>query len=198
VLATAALDARAARRVTAAAIAAALQGVLYWLIVHEAVGPAALPTSTPLEITILQTARRLRPATIPRKRRQRVPQRQTVLRKKVPAAKAAPHAPVDWPQAVEAEVRAAEARSRGPHIVRFGFPQEPAPTPTAPAFGWDYAHTHRIVPLPHGGMIINLSDHCFINVWVPIALCLLGKLPVNGHLFDHLHDPRDPHEDELP
>ena len=60
-LASAAWDARVPRRITAAAIAAALQGVFYWLILHEAIEPTPLRSLTPLQVTIFQAARRSRP-----------------------------------------------------------------------------------------------------------------------------------------
>lgn len=210
---TAALGARGGRRVAAAAIAVALQGVFYWLILHETVEPTALPASTPLEVTLFAaTMRRVQPATLPRKRRQRVPPRRALRKREVlppsssvaqpitlpPTVKPAPHAPIDWQQAMQGEVRAQESRSRAKKL-QFGFPQPPPADPAAPPeLGWDYAHTHRIVPLPHGGMIINFSERCSINVWYPIPLCQFGKLPVNGHLFDHLHDPGSDRPGALP
>lgn len=209
-LATAALDARAARRVAAAAIAAALQGVFYWLILHEAVGPTALPAAAPLEVTILQTVRRLKPALLSRKRRR--PPRQVGQRREFPpqaeatepttlprAVKPAPHPRADWSRAIPAEVRAEESGSRAGKF-RFGFPRQSAPVPAAPEFGWDYAATHRLVPLPRGGILLSLNDHCALVIYGFIFLpgCRIGRIPANGELFDHMHDRRDEGSGSLP
>lgn len=206
-LATAALDARVARRVVVAAIAAALQGVFCWLILREAVEPIALPAPRPLEVTILQTVSRVRPAKQPRKHRRRTARQQAAPR--APGAqpppradltnavtlprpaKPAQHAPVDWQRAMQGEVRAEESRSRARQL-RFGFPRQSASAPATPRFGWDYASTHRLEALPQGGMLINLNDHCAL-VFYGLMLfpgCRIGRIPANGHLFDHMRDRR--------
>lgn len=199
-----------ARRATAAAIAVALQGVFYFLILHETIEKRVQPGQTPLEATLFQTPR-LRPAKLPRKHVSSTPWRLAPRRNEVPravppvaprpispthAAKPAPHAPVDWRRAIQGEVQAEESVSRKKKI-DFGFPQAPQ-GPHAPSeFGWDYAPTHRIVALPHGGMIINFSERCFINLWYPIPMCR-GKEPANGHLFDNLKGPWNDRTDGLP
>jgi len=198
--ATAASDARAAPRVTAAAIAAALQGVFYWLILHEAVGPPAPPASTPLEVTILQAGRRLEPALPPLKRRR---SRQEAKRRKVPppaaamqpitlpqTVKPARHPPIDWPRAMQREAHA-EALRPPARRLRFGFPRQAAPAAAVPEFGWDYASTHRLQALPQGGMLLNLNDHCALVIYGFIfPFCRIGRIPVNGRLFDHMRDRR--------
>ncbi|MGH8294621.1 MAG: hypothetical protein ACRETZ_03850 [Steroidobacteraceae bacterium] len=201
----------AGRRVVAAAIALAFQGVFYWLILHETLEPTAAPKSTPLEVSISTATSRPRPAPLTRKRRRPTLTARPPIQKAVsPAAapieqpttvprlaKPAPHAPIDWRQGIQGEVRAEQSRSR-PRKLDFGFPHERAAVSPAPAFGWDYAHTHRIVPLPHGGMIINFSDRCSINVWFPIPFCRFGKIPANGHLFDDMHDSTSDRPGGLP
>lgn len=202
--ATAALDARVARRVVVAAVAAALQGIFWWLILREAVEPIALPGQRPLEVTILQTVSRFRPAKQPRKHRQRTPRLQVAPRVEAPrrvaltnpitlpqAVNAAPHAPVDWQRAMQGEVRAEESHSRAGKV-RFGFPRQPVPAPATPKFGWDYASTHRLEALPRGGILINLNDHCAL-VFYGLMLfpgCRIGRIAVNGHLFDRMRDRR--------
>ena len=195
-LAAAAWDARALRRVTAAAIAAALQGVFYWLILHEAIGPTDLPAAMPLEVTILQAAKRLEPAT-PARERQRPRQvaRRRVQRSAQPVTLPGPverarHPPIDWSRALQGEVHAPKLRAPAQKL-RFGFPRRSAPVPAAPEFGWDYASTHRLEALPQGGMLLNLNDRCAIVIYGFIfPFCRIGRIPVNGHLFDHMHDRR--------
>lgn len=209
--ATAALDARAGRRIVAAGIATALQGVFYWLILREAVQPTQLPISIPLEVTIFQATRRARPATLPPRRQPEVPRRQATPTKQASsvrqpsplaetaqpitpprAAEPAPHTPIDWQQAMQSEVRAQESAARTRRL-QFGFPRSPPPGPAAPAeFGWYYAATHRMEPLRGGGTIINLTDRCMIVIYVlPIPVCRMGDLPPpNGRLFDHMRDRR--------
>lgn len=204
-LATAALDARVARCVVAAAIAAALQGIFCWLILREAVEPIALPGPRPLDVTMLQTVSRLRPANQPRKHRPRIPRQQVAPRVEAPrrveltnpitlpqVVNTAPHAPIDWQRAMHGEVRAEESRS-GAGKVRFGFPRQATRARAAPEFGWDYASTHRWVALPRGGILINLNDHCAL-VFYGLMLfpgCRIGRIPANGQLFDHMRDRRN-------
>lgn len=198
--APAAWDARAGRRVIAAAIAAALQAVFYCLILQDAVEPTASQTSTPLEIVMLQTVRRFGPTASPLGRWAEMPRRLPAPQE-VPLPPAitapvtpprtagpAPHAPVDWQRAMQGEVG---ARSRAPTgKLQFGFPRSSPPGPAAPpAFGWDYAHTHRLVALPEGGMLINLTDRCALVLYgFLFPVCRIGKMPANGQLFEHLHD----------
>jgi hypothetical protein len=208
--APAAWDARAGRRVVAAAIASALQVAFYFLILQDAVEPTAPQASTPLEITMLQTVRRFSPTASPLKRRAEMPRRlpapqEVPLPPAITApvtplrtAEPAPHAPVDWRRAIQGAVR---AQSRSPAgKLQFGFPRSPPPGPGAPpAFGWDYAHTHRLVALPEGGMLINVTDRCalvFYGFLFPV--CKIGKMPANGQLFEHLHDRRSEPPSGLP
>lgn len=209
-LATAALDARVPRRVTAAAIAAALQGVFYWLILREAIEPTALQSPIPIEVTIFEAARRPYPATAPGRRPHPAPRR--LIRKSEAAPPAArpitlppaltptpaPGATIDWQQAMQREVRARDF-APPPGKLEFGFPRRPAAIPTAPRFGWDDARTHRVQQLPEGGLLINLNDRCAVVLYVlPIPVCKIGHIPVDGGLFDHLRDRRAERADGLP
>lgn len=210
-LATAAWDARAGRRAVAAAVAAALQAAFYWLILQDAIAPTAPPSATPLEITLLQTARRLTPAApspigrreIPRPLAPReIPLPPAIIAPitapKARALERVPHAPVDWQQAIRDEVRA-QAHS-APSRLQFGFPRSPPQGPAAPpAFGWDYARTHRLEELPEGGTLINLTDRCALVVYVLlIPVCKIGRMPANGLLFEHIHDRRSAPPSGLP
>jgi hypothetical protein len=60
-----------------------------------------------------------------------------------------------------------------------------------PAFGWDYAHTHRITPLEGGGFVVALNDRCSIAILpLPMIGCSVGrKPPANGDLFKYMHPP---------
>ena len=64
------------------------------------------------------------------------------------------------------------------------------PLPPAPHFRWDYAATHRVIPNPGGGLIVNLSDRCAIAIVFPLVLgqCSIGKIEAHGDLFDHMYD----------
>lgn len=228
-LAMAARNARTARRIASAALALALQGVFYWLMLHEAVEPTVLRSSKPLQVIIFETARRLYPATLPRKRRRPLSSRRAVRRDEVhpallpiaakpiaaqpitvepisvrpiglpPAANAAAHPPPDWQHEIQREARLQDAQAPAGQI-RFGFPEAPASAPSAPEFGWDYAHTHRLQPLSGGGMLINLNDHCALVIYglMFVPGCRIGRIPANGRLFDHLHDRRDDGPGALP
>jgi hypothetical protein len=208
--APAAWDARAGRRAVAAAAAAALQGAFYWLILQGALEPTARRNSTSLEVTIPRTVGRFMPTASPLRRRPegRRP-RAAPHEAALPAAITAPitppqaampvaHARVDWRQAMRDEAR---AQPRSPaRRLQFGFPQSPpAGPPAPPAFGWDYAHTHRLVALPAGGMLINVTDRCalvFYGFLIPV--CKIGKMPANGQLFEHLHERRSAPPGALP
>jgi len=68
-----------------------------------------------------------------------------------------------------------------------------------PQFGWNHAATHRVEELPGGGLLINVNDRCAI-AWVifPFPICRVGKIPVQGDLFQHMKDPAALGEPELP
>jgi hypothetical protein len=208
-LASAAWDARVPRRITAAAIAAALQGVFCWLILHEAIAPTPLRSLTPLQVTIFQAARRSRPVMGRQRPQPGPPHRLTPKREAAsppaaqpitlpPAGRPGPGASIDWQQALRREVRAREL-SPSPGKLEFGLPRRPAAGPTVPRFGWDYARTHRVEPLPEGGLLINLSDRCAVVLYVlPIPVCRIGRIPPDGGLFDHMRDRRSDGPDALP
>ena len=62
----------------------------------------------------------------------------------------------------------------------------------APEFGWDHARTHRVEAMEGGGSILWINDRCFIVMYgmIPFPMCGIGKIPVRGDLFDHLHDQK--------
>lgn len=59
----------------------------------------------------------------------------------------------------------------------------------SPEFGWDRSHTHRVQSMEGGGIVIALNDHCVLVLFpLPFGGCGIGKIPVRGDLFDHMHD----------
>ena len=55
-------------------------------------------------------------------------------------------------------------------------------------FAWDRKHTNRVEALP-SVLLVHLSDHCVLIFFpFPMAFCGIGKIPVRGDLFEHLHD----------
>jgi hypothetical protein len=65
---------------------------------------------------------------------------------------------------------------------------------SAPEFGWDHAHTHRVEALEGGGTLLWINDRCFIVMagMIPFPMCGIGKIPARGDLFDHMRDPKEP------
>jgi len=59
-----------------------------------------------------------------------------------------------------------------------------------PEFGWSYAATHRIEGKP-GALVLNINDRCAVAlVFIfPLAVCKIGRIPANTHLFEHMHEP---------
>lgn len=106
------------------------------------------------------------------------------------AVESATRPPSDWLRAMQGAVRAAESREPAGRL-RFGFPRQPEPAAAVPEFGWDYASTHRLEALPQGGMLINLNDHCALVLYgFLFPVCRIGRIPANGHLFDHMRAGR--------
>ena len=68
--------------------------------------------------------------------------------------------------------------------------------PRTPGIAWDYAATHRLEGGPSGSLIFHVNEHCAVGFWIilPFFGCQIGKIPVRGDLFDHLHDNPDPGE----
>src|SRR5882757_394832 len=67
----------------------------------------------------------------------------------------------------------------------------PGSTDTSkPEFGWSHAATHRIEAKP-GALVVNINDRCAIAlVFIfPFPMCKIGRMPANGNLFEHMHEP---------
>ncbi len=201
-VATAAGDARAARRVTVAAVAVALQGAFYFLILHETVERAVPPGAPPLQVILLQTTVRQRPLRLPRQHERPAssrpsPRRNAVSKAGPQTVEPAPHAPIDWQRGIRAEVREEQSP---PRKLDFGFPQAPQAPKALPEFGWDNARIHRVEPLSGGGTLIHLGDHCVLVIYalMPFPGCEIGRIPANGHLFDGLEGPWNDRTNGLP
>jgi hypothetical protein len=109
-----------------------------------------------------------------------------------------PRAP-DWRAAAEVTaqtnaqdiVEAEDDAARKAAALTSRFKPLPGPRVPGPEFAWDYAHTHRITPLPRGGFVIALNDRCSLAILpLPMIGCSVGrKPPANGNLFMNLHPP---------
>jgi hypothetical protein len=110
-----------------------------------------------------------------------------------------PSAAPDWRAAATAAaqtsaqhiVAAEDDAARKAAALTSRFAPMPGPRVAGPQFAWDYAHTHRLTPLPGGGFVIALNDRCAIAI-VPFPLfgCAVGrKSPPNGDLFKNMHPP---------
>lgn len=56
-------------------------------------------------------------------------------------------------------------------------------------FAWDRSRTHRIEGIEGGGILIHINERCALVLFpLPFAGCGIGKIPVRGDLFEHMHD----------
>ncbi|HXI46964.1 MAG TPA: hypothetical protein VNH39_00140 [Steroidobacteraceae bacterium] len=108
-----------------------------------------------------------------------------------------PAAPIDWNAEAELAIKqhaelamATPPRALDKHGAGADFNGGLGPDRgKKPEFAWDRTHTQRIEPIEGGGMLIRLSDHCVLVVFpLPFVGCGIGKIPVRGDLFDHMHD----------
>ena len=105
----------------------------------------------------------------------------------------------DWRAAAEVTaqtnaqhiVEAEDDAARKAAALTSRFKPLPGPRVRGPEFAWDYAHTHRLTPLPGGGFVIALNDRCAIAILpLPMFGCAVGrKSPPNGDLFKFMHPP---------
>jgi type IV secretory pathway VirB10-like protein len=114
-----------------------------------------------------------------------------------PPAADNPSAPIDWNAEAELAIKqyaelamATPPRALDKHGAGADFNGGLGPDREKKAeFAWDRTHTRRIEPIEGGGMLIRLSDHCVFVVFpLPFVGCGIGKIPVHGDLFDHMHD----------
>jgi len=100
------------------------------------------------------------------------------------------HPAPDWAEELRLAAKNAVAQELAQKRHEMDFAHAYPTTPTKPPqFAWNYAATHRIEALPQGGMLIHLGDNCVLLLLpLPLVGCGIGKHPVNGDLFEHLHD----------
>src|SRR5262249_17166309 len=104
-----------------------------------------------------------------------------------------PSPPIDW--AREAELSASHQMQKDEEARRLAAPfthgfSAQAPVRPAPQFRWNHAQTNRIEPLESGGMLIWLNQRCAVaGVGGLSPFCSIGKIPVQGALFEHMNDP---------
>jgi hypothetical protein len=96
----------------------------------------------------------------------------------------------DWSQELQQAAKDAVAKElqKKKHEADFAhvFPAQPR---KPEQFVWNYAATHRVEAIPQGGILIHLGDHCvLVLIPLPIVGCGIGKIPVNGDLFEHTQD----------
>jgi len=112
-----------------------------------------------------------------------------------PPLPGAPGTAINWTAeataAAERETEGAERRARQAQALA------PKPNPMFAArpkgheFGWDYAATHRVEAGRGGITLIHIGDNCGIALYLLIPMgfgCAVGKPPVRGDLFEHMHD----------
>jgi hypothetical protein len=114
-----------------------------------------------------------------------------------PAAADKNPAPIDWNNEVDlaikqrAELAMAPApRALDKHGAGADLNGGLGPDPKGKVdFGWDHSHTHRVETIEGGGILIHINDRCVLVLFpLPFAGCGIGKIPVRGDLFDHMHD----------
>lgn len=113
---------------------------------------------------------------------------------------------IDWETQADAAVaesaeHAAETGRRASALSRWREHAMPAPwAPHGPQFRWDYAATHRVVVTPGRGIVINISDRCFVFVTglFVLPVCRIGEIPAHGDLFAHMDDVKDPGDASVP
>lgn len=186
-------------RLLAAAVVVALHVVLLRLLLRRTV-PTALPsTEPPLLITIFAPAkprRVVRPHHSSAMSKIRTsPQEHQAPRNVIAqpiaisnVSKIFPRVPINWQQAMHAEVHAFELRSDEQPKVHFGSPKMPTPPEAPYRFPWDEARLHPIVIKP-GAILIHFGDVCTINLTFPIPICHFHT-KANGNLFKHMNNPR--------
>jgi hypothetical protein len=113
------------------------------------------------------------------------------------SAEVKPPAPIDWNAEADLAIRqqaqlalAAAPRALDKHAAGADLNGGLGPDQKQkPEFAWDRSHTHRVESLEGGRILIHINDRCALLLFpLPFASCGIGKIPVRGDLFDHLHD----------
>ncbi len=57
-------------------------------------------------------------------------------------------------------------------------------------FRWNSWRAHRLEVLP-GALVFHINERCMVAIMpFPLPVCVLGKIPVYGDLFEHLKEER--------
>ncbi len=184
------------QRITVIALVAGLHLAVVWLLLSATLRIPSRAGSQSLQWLLLV------PVTAPRESRVAVRDERAVRReppRRPPPEAAQPEpapandsiqAPIDWDAELNRAVAHAAAAAAAPPARDFGFPRPAERGGKAPEFAWSRAHTHRVEGLEGGGLLIHLNDHCVLLLFpLPFVGCGIGKIPVNGALFEHMRDP---------
>jgi hypothetical protein len=188
------------QRTTVLLLVIGLHVAVVWLLLSTTLRVPARAGSRSLQWLMLV------PVTVPREPRTTAPDARTVRRgpeqRPPPAREPGPAmienapaneaiaAPIDWNAELNRAVANAAAAAAAPPPRDFGFPRPAEGVRKGTEFAWSRAHTHRIEGLEGGGLLIHLNDRCVLLLFpLPFVGCGIGKIPVNGTLFEHLHDP---------
>jgi hypothetical protein len=159
------------------------------LLLYQSNGKQGAPVSPPLKKTA--PAKSAKPAS------EQSPAEHPVATSPATVATPTPMPP-DWralaqevaDQDAKQIVAAEDAAASRANALTARFKPMPPPRVRGPEFGWDYAATHRITPLPQGGFVYSINDYCQILVLpLPFIGCALGKSHANGDLFKNRHPP---------
>jgi hypothetical protein len=96
---------------------------------------------------------------------------------------------IDWRREAERAARERALAEESGHESKDGS----GPVKPQPEFGWSHSRVHRIEPMEGGGVIVWISDKCFVVIGViAMPMCQFGKKPARGDLFEHMDDPPTP------
>jgi hypothetical protein len=101
------------------------------------------------------------------------------------------HPPIDWYAELSRSAQSSGVIDSSTHRRNFGHDFKAAPAKPS-TFGWSQSRLHRVETLPQGGILVHLNDNCVLLLPFPYVACGIGKKPVNGDLFEHMHDPMQP------
>jgi hypothetical protein len=101
---------------------------------------------------------------------------------------------IDWAsEAARSAAAIAASRDSGPGPAQHGSRPADSARRRSPSFQWDKTVTERIEPIPGGGTLIKLNDHCGLTFTpLPMLGCWLGHREPNGHLFDDMNNTARP------
>ncbi len=189
------------QRTSVIALVAALHVAAIWLLASMTVRIPlrAASESLPLLLLAPENAAGSNPVPRPSDRTDRAMgpnRRRSALEPSAAVPKALPQSdairePIDWEGVLNRAAVSAASAAAAPPPREFGFPRSAEPgAASAPEFAWSHARTHRLELLTGGGLLVNINDHCVLILFpLPFVGCGIGKIAVNGALFEHMRDP---------